>query len=134
MDNDAMNPLVSEAMKKAEVAWLTVRRRQFPVWCLWRDDELLVISGPGEQPAPGLADASMAIVSARGDHGGRIVSWRAAVRRLVPGTDEWSAVAPALAGKRLNSQPSNELVARWATDCVLSALAPVDDEVVDLTR
>ena len=60
-----MNALVEEAMKKASVAWLTVDDARYPVWCLWVDDSLYVVSGPGEQPAPGLAGASAAQVTAR---------------------------------------------------------------------
>jgi hypothetical protein len=83
-----MHPLVSEAMKKAAVAWIGVAPNPaFPVWCLWVDGALYVVSGPGEQPAPGLAAAPTASVTARGDHGGRIVTWRASVDRLAPGTE-----------------------------------------------
>jgi hypothetical protein len=122
-----MQPLVSEAMKKAAIAWLGVDGRpEYAVWCLWVDDALYVVSGPGEQPAPGLAEASTAEVSARGDHGGRIVTWRAAVTR-VPPDDE---ALPQLAAKRLNSASVDDLVARWGTDNVVSRLEPV--EVLDL--
>jgi hypothetical protein len=125
-----MHPLVSEAMKKAAIAWLTVGdHRSYPVWCLWLDDALLVVSGPGEQPAPGLAGADAADVTARGDHGGRVVTWRATVRPLRPGTEEWDAAVPQLAGKRLNGPGAEALVARWGTDCVVSRLAPADDRV-----
>jgi hypothetical protein len=120
-------PLIEEAMKKAAVAWLTVpgAGTAFAVWCLWIDGALYVVSGPGEQPAPGLAEAGEAVVTARGDHGGRIVSWPATVSRLTFGTDEWDTVAPQLAGKRLNaSGTAEQTVARWGAECVVSRLAP----------
>jgi len=125
-----MQPLVDEAMKKAAVAWLTVPDAgpAYPVWCLWIDGALYVVSGPGEQPAPGLAETATAQVTARGDHGGRIVTWPAEVSRLKPDTDDWTAVAPQLAGKRLNaSGTAEQTVARWADECVLSRLAPAGD-------
>lgn len=122
-------PLVSEAMRKAAVAWLTVAEgRAFPVWCLWLEDALYVVSGPGEQPAPGLADAAGCLVTARGSHGGRIVTWPAAVTRLTPGTDDWGRLAPQLAGKRLNL-PTEDTLARWANQCVVSRLEPSGDPV-----
>ena len=48
-------------MKRAAVAWLTVPGQPgpYPVWCLWLDGALYVVSGPGEQPAPGLAGAEV---------------------------------------------------------------------------
>jgi hypothetical protein len=123
-------PLIDEAMKKAAVAWLTVpgADRTYPVWCLWHEGALYVISGPGEQPAPGLADAGTATVTGRGDHGGRIVSWPAEVSRVEPGTEEWDTVATQLAGKRLNASGSaGETVLRWAEECVVSRLAPTGE-------
>ena len=58
----------------------------YALWCLPLDGALLVVTGPGEQSAPGLADATGAQVSLRGDHGGRIVTWPARVTRLLPDT------------------------------------------------
>jgi hypothetical protein len=64
-------------------------------------------------------------VTLRGDHGGRIVTWPAAVTRVLPDTEEWSTVAPQLAGKRLNAPgPAEALVARWAAECAICRLAP----------
>jgi hypothetical protein len=120
-------PLIAEAMKKAAVVWLTVPGAgpAYPAWCLWADGALYVVGGPGEQATPGLADATAVTVTARGDHGGRIVSWPAEVSRLAPGTEQWDTLAPQLAGKRLNaSGTTDQLVARWAAACVVSRLAP----------
>jgi hypothetical protein len=123
-----MEQLIFEAMKKAAVAWLTVgERAAYPVWCLWVDEALYVVSGQGEQPAPGLAEAAGVTVSARGDHGGLIVTWPAAVSRVRPEDPQWTAIAPQLAAKRLNSAPAAELVARWAGDATLTCLTPIVD-------
>ena len=121
-----MQPLVNEAMKKAAVAWIAVGDRPaYAVWCLWADGALYVVSGPGEQPAPGLARAGTVTVQARGDHGGLIVEWTAAVDRLRPDSELWSTVVPQLAAKRLNSAPAPALVQRWADRAVVSRLTPV---------
>jgi hypothetical protein len=129
-----MHPLVAEAMKKAALAWLSVGGDPpYAIWCLWVDDALYVVSGPGEQPAPGLADAAQVAVTARGDHGGRIVTWTAGVERVRTETERWEAVVPQLAAKRLNAEAQEGLTARWARDCVVSRLAPVDDEVTSGT-
>jgi hypothetical protein len=122
-----LNPLVNEAMKKAAVAWLTVGSRPaYAVWCMWTDGSLYVVSGPGEQPAPGLARAGTVTVQARGDHGGLIVEWTATVDSVRPGGDLWAVVAPQLAAKRLNGDPAPLLLERWAEHAVVSRLEPVD--------
>ncbi len=121
-----VEPLVEEAMKKAAIAWVSAAgHEQVAVWCLWHEGALFVVSGPGEQPAPGLAGAATAIVTARGDHGGRIVSWPATVSTVEPGSAEWTSVVPLLTGKRLNAPVTAEQLAeRWAAECVVSRLTP----------
>ncbi len=124
------HPVVAEAIKKAAISWVSVADGPaLALWCVPIEGALHVISGPGEQAAPGLAEARSAQVRLRGDHGGQIVSWTADVRRLEPGSDEWAAAAPQVASKRLNAPGTAEaLVQRWAADgCALVALAPADD-------
>ncbi|WP_372444313.1 hypothetical protein [Micromonospora qiuiae] len=119
-------------MKKASVAWVAVSGGpSFALWCVPLENALFVVTGPGEQAAPGLAEADEAQVTLRGDHGGRIVTWPARVTRVVPGTDEWETLAPLVGAKRLNaSGPTVDLVARWAADdCALLRLAPAGTPV-----
>jgi hypothetical protein len=144
-ENDGVRTLIEEAMRKAAVAWLEVpgrgthlsqgriesgrgrpgsRRHSYPVWCLWVEDSLYVVSGPDEQSAPGLAGAATVLVSARGDHGGRIITWPARVSRVRPDSEEWGTVVPQLAAKRLNGPPVPELLERWARTAVVSRLTP----------
>lgn len=126
----AVHPLIEEAMKKAAIAWITVGDRPaVPIWCLWVEDALHAVGGPGEQPAPGLAGALTATVTARGDHGGRVVTWPARVERVRPGTPAWDTVVPQLAAKRLNGAPAAELVDRWAAQCLVFRLVPDGDPV-----
>jgi len=127
-----MHPLIQEAMKKAAVAWLTTPGIPggYAVWCLWVDDALYLVTGEGEQPAPGLDDAGSVDVAVRGDHGGRILTWPAAATALEPGSPEWDSIAPQLAAKRLNAPgPVDDTVTRWAASCRLYRLAPVADPV-----
>ncbi|MEU5722863.1 hypothetical protein ABZ783_13685 [Micromonospora sp. NPDC047738] len=132
LDSREVTPLVDEAVKKAAVCWVSVGKGPaVALWCLPVEGTLLVVSGPGEQSAPGLADADAAQVTLRGDHGGRIVTWPARVTRLQPGTEEWEAAAPLVAAKRLNaSGPTADLIGRWATEgCALNRLAPAGTPV-----
>jgi hypothetical protein len=125
------HPVIDEAMKKAAVAWVAAGDHPpVALWCVPLDGALYVVSGPGEQTAPGLAHAADAVVSLRGDHGGRVVRWIAEVTQVDPRSEEWETVAPQLAGKRLNApDPADELIARWARECVINRLVPVGDPV-----
>ncbi|WP_412540443.1 hypothetical protein R8Z50_32265 [Longispora sp. K20-0274] len=116
-----LDPLIEEAAKKAAIAWLSPGGA---VWCLWVDGALYVVSGPGEQTAPGLAGSRTATVTLRGDHGGRIVDWTADVSTVPPGSADWDLVAPQLAAKRLNLSAAEDTVARWASTCVVTRLTP----------
>ena len=125
-DAGVTDPLIAEAMKKAAVAWVAVDDAPaLALWCLPVDDALYVVSGPGEQSAPGLAEATEARVSLRGDHGGRIVTWPAEVTQVDPRSEEWSTVTPQLATKRLNaSGTAADLADRWASECTVVRLVP----------
>ena len=123
--------VLDEALKKAALAWVTVG--DLPavgVWCMPLDGSLVVVTGPGEQFAPGLAEASRATVHLRGDTGGLIVIAEMTVSRLTPGTEEWTATAPQLAQKRLNaSGTAEQVVTRWAeTGCAVVRLTPSDQD------
>jgi hypothetical protein len=122
------DPVVEEAIKKTAVAWVSVDGAPpRGLWCVPLDGALYLVSGYGEQQAPGLAGAATAEVTLRGDHGGRIVTWTADVRRVQPGDDEWNTVAPQVGAKRLNATgPTEALIERWAMDCTLSCLSPAE--------
>jgi hypothetical protein len=119
--------VLDEAIKKAALAWVAVGDGPaVGLWCMPLDGSLIFVCGPGEQFAPGLAEAARATVRLRGDTGGLIVVAEMAVGRLTPGTEEWATVAPQVAGKRLNaSGTADEVVARWAADgCAVVRLTP----------
>ena len=121
------SPVVDEAIKKAAIAWIAVGDGpSLGLWCMPLDGALIVVSGPGEQSAPGLGEASRAGVRLRGDTGGLIVIWDAVVERLQPGSEDWDTIAPQLANKRLNaSGTAEELVTRWAeSGCAVVRLTP----------
>jgi hypothetical protein len=99
--------LITEAARKAGVLWITVPgRAPVAAWQVWRDGRTYVLTGPGEQPLPGLAESTGCRLTARSaDTGGRIATWPATVERVEPDTDEWREVVPALTAARLNGHP-----------------------------
>lgn len=130
-----MHPLAEEAAKKAAVAWVGLG--DGPAYCVWvlpLEGRLYVITGPGEQSLPGLAEALAqglpASVTLRGDHGGSIVTYRAAIAEIKSNTTVFEFVAPQLAAKRLNASGTIEaVVARWAQECLLVALIAESEDV-----
>lgn len=129
-DGGVGSAVLDEALKKAAIAWVSVDGGAARgLWCMPLEGTLLVVSGPGEQEAPGLVEAARAGVRLRGDTGGLIVVWEAVVSRLQPGTEEWGTVAPQLATKRLNaSGTAEELMARWIeSGCAVVRLTPADE-------
>jgi len=125
------HPLVAETLRKAAVAWVAVGDRPArALWCMPMDGALWVVTGPGEQDAPGLPEAERALVTLRGDHGGRVVTWPAKVSRVEPGSQAWAEVVPQLAGKRLNAPAdAATLVERWAAECTVLTLTPEGEPV-----
>ncbi|MBB5870497.1 hypothetical protein F4553_003876 [Allocatelliglobosispora scoriae] len=123
--------LVEEAAKKAAIAWVGIGDgTAYAVWVMPLEGRLHLVTGPGEQSLPGLAEAAAdnatATVTLRGDHGGRVVTYPATITQLRPGSEEWERVAVQLAGKRLNAPGTAEaLAARWAEQCLVVSLSPV---------
>jgi len=125
-------PLVAEATKKSGLLWIAIRGqpRRFAVWHVWRDDSAYIVTGPGEQPAPALAEAAICDVTVRStDKGGRIVTWRAVVSRVEPDSDAWKEVVPALLAGRLNLTGASDAEQRWAAECHVLRLAPTGELV-----
>jgi mutator protein MutT len=101
--------LIAEATRRAGVIWLTVpgRDRAFPAWHIWRDPPgaAYLVTGPGEQPLPGLADAGRVTVTVPSkETGGALVTWTGDVHRVDPGSPEWDAAIGPLAAGRLNAE------------------------------
>jgi ADP-ribose pyrophosphatase YjhB (NUDIX family) len=136
--------LIAEATRRTGVIWLTVlpSRTAFPVWHIWRTagdagpgtadpppGAAYLVTGPGEQPAPGLAAAGRVRVTVPSKQsGGALVTWTAAVHRVDPGSAEWDAVIGALVAGRLNAVlgPGEvSLADRWARSGTVFCLAPV---------
>jgi hypothetical protein len=140
--------LIAEATRRTGAIWLTVppSRTAFPVWHIWRSagdggpgtadppppGAAYLVTGPGEQPAPGLAAAGRVRVTVPSKQsGGALVTWTAAVHRVDPGSAEWDAVIGALAAGRLNAVLGPGEISpadRWARSGTVFCLVPVAED------
>jgi hypothetical protein len=129
--------LIAEATKRAGHVWIAIdgQDRPRPAWHIWRTGPGLeppgaayVVTGPGEQPLPGLADSGRVTVIVAGSQTpGGLVTWTAAVSRVRPGSGEWDAVIGQLVAGRLNAVlPEGETspAQRWAHSGAVFRLAP----------
>ncbi|MFF5335317.1 hypothetical protein [Streptomyces sp. NPDC013181] len=121
--------LVEEAAKKSGLVWVRGTGPARPLWHIWHDGAAhLVGDGPGEQPFPaGLTEGATAEVTVRSkDKGGRLVAWSAAVTELAPHSEAWEAAVDELKGKRLNAPDAERMPERWARECRVVRLTPLD--------
>jgi hypothetical protein len=121
--------LIAEATKRAGVIWIKAGGgRARPAWHVWHDGAAYLLTGPGEQPLPGLGSGRPASVLVRSrESGGLLLTWEATVSRVEPGSPAWEAVIGLLAASRLNAPPDpgrGTPIARWAAACTVFRLQP----------
>ena len=114
-DEPAHRALLAESLKRSALIWLVVAGRTHGRWHSWLDGRVYLLTGPGEQPDPGLVAGSTAQVVVRSkDDGRHLVTFDADVTRLLPADADWPAATADLAKQRLNlSDPAGAPV-RWA--------------------
>lgn len=120
----------NKALKKGSILWLGVpqpdgTRHEQPVWFVFSDGKVYVVSGPTEQDVPHLADATEVEIIARSkDIRSRVSRVPATVRVLPPGDPQYPTVVEAALPKRLNLTDPNEAFERWKANCSLVELTP----------
>lgn len=137
--------LIAEATKRSGIVWVQIpgQARPRPAWHIWRTvttpgpadtgppppGAAYLVTGPGEQPLPGLSDADRVTVTVRGGVEGGVVTWTAEVGKVEPGGAEWNQVIGALVAARLNPPPAGTAdtspAKRWAREGAVFRLAPV---------
>jgi hypothetical protein len=120
---------IAGVMKKAGLVWLSWSGgRPLPAWFATVDGSYVVLadrSGSAEQPLPGLAEAGTAdVVVPAKPATNRLAAWKASVRRLEPGSEEWTAAAQVLRTERLNAAGLDTQLDRWQTEADLLVLEP----------
>ncbi|GAB3949113.1 hypothetical protein GCM10029976_081480 [Kribbella albertanoniae] len=123
---------IATTMKKAGLVWLTWGgRRPAPAWFATVDGQYVVLAdadGSAEQPLPGLATAGTAeVVVPAKPATNRLASWKATVRRLQPGTEEWTAAALVLRTERLNAAGLDTQLERWRSEADILVLEPTGE-------
>jgi hypothetical protein len=139
--------LIAEATKRAGLIWIAIggQDRPRPAWHIWRTvtaaraggagpagppppGAAYVVTGPGEQPLPGLAGSGRVTVTVVSRQtGGAMVTWTAAVSRVEPGSGEWDEVIGPLVAGRLNAvlrDGETSPAQRWARSGAVFRLAP----------
>jgi hypothetical protein len=143
MDATATVALIEEASKKSGLIWVRAAGlergvgpgRAQPVWQVWQDGAVYVLTGGIEQPVPGGLDAldltdenARAFVTARRKDGNsRLVTFETTVGVVTAGSEEWEAVVPALTSGRLNLPDGERAPERWARECTLWRLRPTGE-------
>jgi hypothetical protein len=121
---------VAAAMKKAGLVWLAWpgQSRHLPAWFVTVDCSYVVLAGErnaDEQPLPGLAEAGVAeVVVPAKPATTRLLRWEATVRRLDPGTPEWTEAAQVMRTERLNAADLGTQLDRWRDGSELLVLEP----------
>ena len=123
---------IAAVMKKAGLVWLSWDGgRPTPAWFATVDGQYVVLADAAdsaEQPLPGLATAGSAeVVVPAKPATNRLASWQATVRRLDPGSDEWTAAAQVLRTERLNAAGLDTQLERWKTEADLLVLEPTGE-------
>ena len=123
-----VDALVEEATRRSAVVWLQVTgsARAVPAWHVWHRGAAYAVTGPGEQPLPGVEPGSRVLVVVRSKErqGDRVVQWWADVEQVLPGTAAWDDVVPLLHAARLNAADGEQQPARWAREAAVLRLLP----------
>lgn len=119
-------------MKKAGLVWISWDgHRPAPAWFATVDGQYVVLAdadGSAEQPLAGLATAGSAeVVVPAKPATTRLASWKATVRRLAPGTEEWTAAALVLRTERLNAAGLDTQLDRWRSEADILVLEPTGE-------
>lgn len=120
--------LVAESTRKSAVVWIAVEEdpQQHPVWQVWHDDRMYVVTGGLEQPLP-TGERAVVSVRSKDRQADLLVRWVAAVSAVVPGTPQWAEVVPLLHAARLNAPDGEEQPARWARESTVLCFTPTGE-------
>lgn len=114
---EELDKAVQEALKKSTILWLRWTNEAgvsntMPVWFIYHQDKIYVVSGERQQTIPGARKIRQADVILRWKGKNSQVADLPASVRLVPHGEKWDEVAEKIAEKRLNIPGAPEETAR----------------------
>jgi hypothetical protein len=118
-----MDKAIQEALKKSTIVWLRWRDqggrdRTMPVWFIFQNEKIYLISGERQQTIPGVERLRHCDVIMRWKGKNAQVADLPADVRILPHGEEWDTIAEKLAEKRLNIPGLPEDTARrWRDEC-----------------
>lgn len=125
MDPAVTSALIAELGKKTGVCWVVVDGATCPVWFVWFDDAVHLVSGGDEQPFPDVQDGTEAAVTMRSkDTGGRLVTWVGSLTRVRPDSAAWAPAVAALAAARISIPSLTETPRLWETTSTVWRITP----------
>ncbi|HYO41473.1 MAG TPA: hypothetical protein VER39_17655 [Nocardioidaceae bacterium] len=128
---DVTLELVAELARRTGVCWVRAAGRSGPVWHVWSDGALCLVSGGAEQPLADIDDgARVEVVMRSKDTGGRVLTWVGTASVVRPEDEEWASTTAALVEKRLNLRSPATAADDWARDSVVRRIVP-SGEVAD---
>jgi hypothetical protein len=125
----SMPALIAEATRKSAVVWVQMgsdQQSHQPVWQVWHEDRMYVVTGGIEQPLP-MGHRAVVAVRSKDRQGDLLVRWVAAVSTVAPGTPQWEEVVPLLHAARLNAPDGEEQPARWARESTVLCFTPTGE-------
>lgn len=118
------------AWKKSDVVWIDIPQRDGtditrPAWFVAEGDKLYVITGEGEQQLTNLENTDRVGLTVKAkDVKATIAQIEADVRVLDNESDEFTRIATAGMGNRLNLKGGNDALERWRATCRFVELTP----------
>ncbi len=123
-----ISPELDEALRRGAVVWVRPDGddRTYPVWHLWHEGCMYVVTGGTEQPLPSMSRAEV-IARDKERPLVRAGTWPADVDVVVPGTPLWDEVVPLLHARRLNAPDGEDQPTRWARESTVLRFTPAPD-------
>jgi hypothetical protein len=120
-----LDKAIQESLKKSTIVWLRWKQpngqeRTMPVWFIYYQDKVYVLSGERQQVIPGAETIKTADLILRWKGKNAQVAELPADVRVVPQGAEWDELAERIAEKRLNIPGLPEETARrWRDECTI---------------
>jgi hypothetical protein len=127
LTGSSVGAAIQESLKKSTILWLRWDTDEgeitMPVWFIYYQDKIYVLSGERQQTLPGAEEMRQATVILRWKgKNAQVAELPASVRVVEPGP-EWDEIAERIAEKRLNIPGLPEETARrWRDECVILEL------------